>query len=136
MERYIKASDVYKLFKENGTANLHVSDIDKLPQVPLMKPTNYDWIRHMSVNALAKFLHDITNACSESGYHGNSVYEYDGKQCSYCTEMLDCPMSKSCESYIKANPNVKKLGLNARCTEESIKQWLNEDSSEVEKDEL
>lgn len=33
MAGYIKDSDIYALFQENGTASLHVPDIDKLPRV-------------------------------------------------------------------------------------------------------
>ena len=33
MAGYIKDTDVYALFQQNGTAHLHVADIDQLPRV-------------------------------------------------------------------------------------------------------
>ena len=33
MDGYIKDTDVYALFQQNGTAHLHVADIDQLPRV-------------------------------------------------------------------------------------------------------
>ena len=33
MERLIDENDVYSLFNENGTARLHVADIDTIPRV-------------------------------------------------------------------------------------------------------
>ena len=35
MSRFIREEDVYKLFGQDGTARLHVGDIDVLPRVEL-----------------------------------------------------------------------------------------------------
>ena len=36
MENLIKRGDVYKLFSANGTAHLHVADIDVIPVVDIV----------------------------------------------------------------------------------------------------
>lgn len=44
MERYLKESDVYALFPQEGIARLHVSDIDKLPRADVTAVIHARWV--------------------------------------------------------------------------------------------
>ena len=41
MDRYIKRDDVYALFEQNGTARLHVADIDAIQDADVVPALNY-----------------------------------------------------------------------------------------------
>ena len=41
MNRYIKRDDVYALFEQNGTARLHVADIDVIQDADVVPTPNY-----------------------------------------------------------------------------------------------
>ena len=45
MGRLLDENDVYALFAKNGTARLHVADIDALPRVNAVEVVHGRWIR-------------------------------------------------------------------------------------------
>ena len=44
MNRLIQENDIYALFKPNGTAQLHVADIDQLPRVEAEPVVHAAWV--------------------------------------------------------------------------------------------
>ena len=44
MDRYIKRSDVYALFEQNGIARLHVADIDVIQDADVVPVVHGKWI--------------------------------------------------------------------------------------------
>lgn len=43
MDRYIKRDDVYNLFEQNGTAHLHVADIDMIQDAEVVEVVHGKW---------------------------------------------------------------------------------------------
>lgn len=43
MDRYIKRDDVYNLFEQNGTAHLHVADIDMIQDAEVAEVVHGKW---------------------------------------------------------------------------------------------
>lgn len=46
MGRLLDENDVYALFAPNGTARLHVADIDELPRVDAVEVVHGRWVTH------------------------------------------------------------------------------------------
>ena len=124
MNKYIKESDVYALFPDSGVRYLHVADIDQLPRVEFNVPTRFERIQAMNIDELSEFLSSIVNSFHEAGYHGNSEYGTENE--TYCSYVLECPMKESCNAVLRD----KSKSSDTVCSKESIKQWLNEKSSE------
>jgi hypothetical protein len=61
MVRYIKESDIYKLFEEsNGIVKLHVAQIDELPRANVVEAKHGEW-EYEKINGT------IYCSCSECG---------------------------------------------------------------------
>ena len=59
--RYIKESDIYKLFEEsNGIVKLHVVQIDELPRADVAEVKHGEWINHFD----DLFPEESTQECS------------------------------------------------------------------------
>ena len=80
MGRLLDENDVYALFAPNGTARLHVADIDALPRVEYRAPRakwipyyeygwrdGHRWLVGWNCSACEKFSKKATLFCSECG---------------------------------------------------------------------
>mgnify|MGYP007037151497 CR=1 FL=1 len=75
MTNLVDVNDVYALFKPNGTAQLHVADIDQLPRVKYKAP-----------RAKWKLGNYGKGTCSRCNFTQNGVWDYDHYQrfCGVC----------------------------------------------------
>ena len=71
----VNVNDVYALFGPNGTARLHVADIDQLPRVKY-EPSRAKW----KLGSCGK------GTCSRCNFTQNGVWDYDHYQrfCGVC----------------------------------------------------
>ena len=75
MPNLVDVNDVYALFKPNGTAHLHVADIDQLPRVKYQAP-RAKW-------RLSNF---GKGTCSRCNFTQSGVWDFDHYQrfCGVC----------------------------------------------------
>ena len=71
----VNVNDVYALFKQNGTAQLHVADIDQLPRVKYEAP-----------RAKWKLCNSGKGTCSRCHFTQTGIWDYDHYQrfCGVC----------------------------------------------------
>ena len=84
MSRLIRENDVYALFQANGTAHLHVADIDQLPRVKYEAP-----------RAKWKLLSGGRGICRRCNFTQNGVWDYDHHQrfCGVCGAEIELEIS-------------------------------------------
>lgn len=75
MAALVDVNDVYALFEPNGTAHLHVADIDQLPRVIYRAP-----------RAKWRLSDSGQGTCSRCNFTQNSVWDFDHYQrfCGVC----------------------------------------------------
>lgn len=93
MGRLLDEDDVYALFASNGTARLHVADIDVLPRVDIKEVVHGQWI----VRAELKNGEKVIAACSNCNVQGEvrthrnewGIWRIHSPYCPNCGAKMD-----------------------------------------------
>lgn len=84
MGRLLNEDDVYALFASNGTARLHVADIDVLPRLDAVEVVHGRWEKVKQ--DLGDGIKTYRFGCSECGYLKNTL---TGNYCPSCGAKMD-----------------------------------------------
>lgn len=68
MGRLLNEDDVYALFVPNGTARLHVADIDVLPRVDAKEVVHGRWISYLDGEHIMPDVYFKCNRCGSRGH--------------------------------------------------------------------